>query len=80
VVSTVFLCLNLPSYVIRVHVYVQVRNMDWTARSRGPVARGCTVQVQPRTVCTLLHVAVPYRSRLGLCVYSCTWLYRTGPA
>jgi hypothetical protein len=28
VVSTVFLCLNLPSYVIRVHVYVQVRNMD----------------------------------------------------
>lgn len=30
VVSTVFLCLNLPSYVIRVHVYVQVRNTDYT--------------------------------------------------
>jgi hypothetical protein len=28
VVSTVFLCLNLPSYVIRVHIYVQVRNAD----------------------------------------------------
>jgi hypothetical protein len=26
VVSTVFLCLNLPSYVLRVRVYVQVRN------------------------------------------------------
>jgi hypothetical protein len=28
VVSTVFLCLNLPSYVLRVRVYVQVRNTD----------------------------------------------------
>jgi hypothetical protein len=28
VVSTVFLCLNLPSYVLRVRVYVQVRNIS----------------------------------------------------